>query len=145
MAYLLGKHANGWARFVTRTAFVPLLAGALLLAPGCAAIHGTARNLQVTNRPGYFELHWQHLETRSTSLVYEWSSAGSSIAMQQTSRIEGGIARVEIHDASGSLVHSEDLRESSSLSTFSGEMGVWRVSLRLNRVSGTIGFRLQGS
>ena len=144
MAHLLRKDETNWGRTVVRRA-IPLLVATLLLAPGCAAIHGTARDLQVTNRPGYFELHWERLETHSTSLAYEWSSAGSSVAMQQMSRIQGGIVKVEIHDASGSLVHSEDLGDAGSLTTFSGKAGVWRVSLRLERVTGMIGLRLQGA
>ena len=122
-----------------------LYAGLLLLAPGCTATLGGGKNLQITNRPGYFELHWDRLEAHSTSLSYDWSSAGSSVALQQTSRIEGGSAKVEIQDASGAIVHTEDLGREGSLTTLSGKSGTWRISLKLRSVSGTIGLRLQGA
>jgi len=121
-----------------------ILAGLLLFANGCATT-GVGKNLQVTNRPGYFELHWERLEARSTELTYEWSSAGSSVALQKTSRIEGGAAKVEIQDASGATVHAEDLGREGSLTTLSGKSGTWRISLRLRSATGTIGLRLQGA
>jgi len=121
------------------------LAGLLLFAPGCTATLGGSKNLQVTNRPGYFELHWERLETHSTSLTYEWSSAGSSVALQQTSRIQGGTAKVEIQDAGGTTVHAEDLGHEGSLTTLSGKSGTWRISLKLRSVTGMIGLRLQGA
>ena len=122
-----------------------LLAGLLLFAHGCTAMHGVGKNLQVTNRPGYFELHWERLETHSTELTYDWSSAGSSVALQQTSRIEGGTAKLEIQDASGATVHSEDLGREGSLTTISGKSGTWRISLKLRSATGAIGLRLQGA
>lgn len=121
-----------------------LLAGLLLFAPGCMTTYG-GKNLAVTNRPGYFELHWEHVDARSTDLSYEWSSAGASVAMQQTSRIEAGTVKIEIHDASGATVHSEDLGHEGSLTTLSGKSGTWRISLKLRGVTGTIGLRLQGA
>jgi len=122
-----------------------LFLGLLLLTPGCTSMNSVGKNLQVTNRPGYFELHWERLETHSTELSYDWPSAGSSVALQQTSRIEGGTATLEIRDASGAVVHTEDLKREGSLTTLSGKSGAWRVSLRLRSVTGTIGLRLQGA
>lgn len=125
-----------------RIVVIAVILAALAGLTGCASTHEVAKALTVMNQPDSFSLHIGSMENFSHRLRYAWQNSGSKAVVRQASSITGGVARVEVRDPAGHLVHSKSLSESGSFITPEGKPGVWRISLILDRATGSVTFEV---
>lgn len=123
---------------MNRMALFVILALVLLL-PGCAAsTRSVAKDLTVMNEPQEFSLHIGAIENFSQRLRYQWGNAGTKATVRQASSIKDGIARIEVRDGRGIIVHTKSLAEQGSFITGEGRPGIWRISVILDRATGSV-------
>lgn len=119
-----------------------LLAVALLLS-GCASTRKVSRDAQVLNEPGVFSLRIGSLETISNRRRYEWINAMGKATVRQASDVKSGVARIEVRDAAGIIVHSKSLSQKGSFATAAGKPGVWKILLVLDDATGSVMFEVK--
>ena len=105
---------------------------------GCAASHEVAHDLAVTNRADFFQVRWGSLETYTGRVSYEWTNSGSRATIRQECHTRDGLARIEIRDAAGIVVHWKNLRERGEFVTPDGESGVWKITVILDKATGSL-------
>lgn len=133
---------------MTRTAprllrFLIALAAGPLLGAGCAASHTVARDLTVTNQPDSFEMHIGELENFHQRFTYQWPNSGTKATVRQASSITKGIAKLEIKDPTGHLVHDKNLSEVGTFISLEGKPGVWKIRVTLEEATGSVTFLVQ--
>lgn len=119
-----------------------ILAVALLLS-GCASTRKVSRELMVMNEPGIFSLRIGSLENISHRRRYEWINAMGKATVRQASNVKSGVARIEIRDAAGIIVHSKSLSPKGSFVTAAGKPGVWKILLVLDHATGSVMFEVK--
>jgi PBP1b-binding outer membrane lipoprotein LpoB len=119
-----------------------ILAVALLLS-GCASTRKVSRELMVMNEPGIFSLRIGSLENISHRRQYEWINAMGQATVRQASKVKSGVARIEVRDAAGIIVHSKSLSQKGSFVTAAGKPGVWRILLVLDHATGSVMFEVK--
>lgn len=120
-----------------------VLAALVLLCAGCGSSRTVARDLTVMNEPQEFSLHIGSVENFSDRLRYQWGNGAAKATVRQASRIQDGIARLEIRDGTGIIVHSKSLAEQGSFVTAEGKPGVWRISVILQGATGNVTFSVR--
>lgn len=105
---------------------------------GCAASHEVGHDLAVTNRADFFQVRWGSLENDTRRLTYEWTNSGSRATVRQECDTRDGLARIEIRDAAGIVVHWKNLRERGEFVTPDGESGVWKITVILDKATGSL-------
>jgi hypothetical protein len=116
---------------------------ALLLSAGCAASHTVVRDLTVTNQADSFEMHVGTVENYSQRFTYQWTTTGTKATVRQASSITKGIAKLEIKDPTGHLVHDKSLTEVGTFISLEGKPGVWKIRLTLEEATGSVTFLVQ--
>ena len=119
-----------------------ILAVALLLS-GCASTRKVSRELTVMNEPGIFSLRIGSLENISNRRRYEWINAMGQATVRQASNVKSGVARIEVRDAAGIIVHSKSLSPKGSFVTAAGKPGVWKILLVLDHATGSVMFEVK--
>lgn len=119
------------------------VAVASLLSAGCAASHTVARDLTVTNQQDSFEMHVGTVENYSQRFTYQWTNTGAKATVRQASSITKGIAKLEIKDPTGHLVHDKSLTEVGTFISLEGKPGVWKIRLTLEEATGSVTFLVQ--
>jgi len=119
-----------------------ILALALVLS-GCASTRKVSRELTVMNEPGIFSLRIGSLEDISNRRRYEWINAMGKATVRQASTIKSGIARIEVRDADGIIVHSKSLSQRGSFVTSAGRPGLWKILLVLDHANGSVMFEVK--
>jgi len=119
-----------------------ILAVALLLS-GCASTRKVSRELMVMNEPGIFSLRIGSLENISHRRRYEWINAMGQATVRQASNVKSGVARIEVRDAAGIIVHSKSLSQKGSFVTATGKPGVWMILLVLDHATGSVMFEVK--
>jgi len=95
------------------------------------------------NEPGVFSLRLDSMTDLSNRPRYEWINAMGKATVRQASRIKTGVARIEIRDAAGFIVHSKSLTQRGSFATAAGKPGVWTILLVLNHATGSVAFDIK--
>lgn len=126
-----------------RLVYVLSIASALLLS-GCASTRTIGNDFRVTNRSDFFEFRIGSAENFTMAQTYAWWNPDSSALIRQTSEIRNGVARLEIRDVNGLVVHAKNLREQGTLATFSGVPGMWSVEVTLDKATGSVRFQVEG-
>jgi hypothetical protein len=119
-----------------------ILAFALLLS-GCASTRKVSRDIMVMNEPGVFSLRIGSLENISNRRRYEWINAMGKATVRQASDVKSGVARIEVRDAAGIIVHSKSLTQKGSFTTTAGKPGVWKILLVLDHATGSVMFEVK--
>ncbi len=115
----------------------------VLTCAGCASTHKVARDLTVMNDPQEFSLHIGAVENFSDRLRYQWGNGTTKATVRQASRITDGLARLEVRDGTGIIVHSKSLAEQGSFLTAEGKPGVWRISVIMQGATGSVTFAVK--
>lgn len=97
----------------------------------------------VMNEPGIFSLRIASLEDISHKRRYEWVNAMGKATVRQASNVKSGVARVEIRDGAGIIVHSKSLSPKGSFATAAGKPGVWKIILVLDHATGSVMFEVK--
>jgi hypothetical protein len=121
---------------------LPILVVALLFS-GCASTRKVSRDIMVLNEPGIFSLSISSLEDISNRRRYEWINAMGKATVRQASDVKSGIARIEVRDAAGIIVHSKSLSQKGSSATAAGKPGVWKILLVLDHATGSVKFEVK--
>ena len=121
---------------------LPILVVALLFS-GCASTRKVSRDIMVLNEPGIFSLRIGSLEDISNRRRYEWINAMGKATVRQASNVNSGVARVEVRDAAGIIVHSKSLSQKGSFATAAGKPGIWRILLVLDDATGSVMFEVK--
>jgi len=121
---------------------LPILVVALLFS-GCASTRKVSRDIMVLNEPGIFSLRISSLEDISNRRRYEWINAMGKASVRQASDVKSGIARIEVRDAVGIIVHSKSLSQNGSFATAAGKPGVWKILLVLDHATGDVKFEVK--
>jgi hypothetical protein len=111
---------------------------AVLVTAGCASTHSVSKDLDVTREPDRFRIRIGSLENFTDMLEYDWTSAGSIVAVSQVCDLTGGDAHFEIRDPSGLVIHSRSLRTPGTSVTAAGQPGVWKMRLDLRKATGSV-------
>ena len=102
-----------------------------------------SRDAQVLNEPGVFSLRIGSLEEISNRRRYEWINAMGKATVRQASDVKSGVARIEVRDAAGIIVHSKSLSQKGSFATAAGKPGVWKILLVLDDATGSVMFEVK--
>jgi len=121
---------------------LPILAIALLLS-GCASTRKVSRELTVLNEPGIFSLRIGSMENITNRRRYEWINAMGKATVRQASTVKSGVARIEVRDAAGIIVHSKSLSQKGSFVAAAGKPGVWKILLVLDHATGSVMFEVK--
>jgi hypothetical protein len=103
---------------------------------------GPANQLEVSNNPGIFEWQVTALRNVSQTLTYDWQNPGTTANVNQASSVTSGTATLTVLDASGAQVYTRNLAENGTFNTSTGATGAWTVTVELDKVHGTLNFRL---
>jgi hypothetical protein len=114
-----------------------------LLFSGCASTRKVSRDIMVLNEPGIFSLRIGSLEDISNRRRYEWINAMGKASVRQASDLKSGIARIEVRDAAGIIVHSKSLSQNGSFAMAAGKPGVWKILLVLDHATGDVKFEVK--
>ena len=120
-----------------------LVVALIVCLSGCASTRKVSRDLMVMNEPGIFSLRIASLEDISNRRRYEWINAMGKATVRQASNVKSGVARIEVRDASGIIVHSKSLSQKGSFATAAGKPGVWKILLVLNHATGSVMFEVK--
>lgn len=120
-----------------------LLAAGLLACGSSDRLIGPSNQLQVTNAADDFQLQVTALDRIQQTLSYTWTNTGDSASVNQASAITGGSATLTIRDPNGLVVYQSGLDVNGTAHTAKGVAGAWRITVRLQAVSGAINFRVQ--
>jgi hypothetical protein len=110
---------------------------------GCASTRKVSRELMVMNEPGIFSLRIVSLENISHRRRFEWVNAMGQATVRQASNVKSGVARIEVRDAAGIIVHSKSLSQKGSFVTAAGKPGVWGILLVLDHATGSVMFEIK--
>ena len=110
---------------------------------GCASTRKVSRDIAVLNEPGIFNLRIGSLEDISNRRRYEWINAMGKATVRQASSVKSGIARIEVRDAAGIIVHSKSLSQKGSFETAAGKPGIWKILLVLKDATGSVMFEIK--
>ena len=121
---------------------LPILVVALLFS-GCASTRKVSRDIMVMNEPGIFSLRIASLENISNRRRYEWINAMGKATIRQASDVKSGVARVEVRDAAGIIVHSKSLSQKGLFATAAGKPGIWKILLFLDHATGSVMFEVK--
>ena len=107
---------------------------------GCASTRKVNQDLSVLNEPGIFSLRIDTMNDISHRRRFEWINAMGKATVRQNSKVRSGIARIEIRDAAGFIVHSKSLSQKGSFATAAGKPGIWTILLVLDHAAGSAAF-----
>ena len=117
--------------------------GVLIITTGCSNNSLAPFQPEIANIADNFQFQATGVKYVSTTLTYTWSNSGDSAKVNHASVITGGSATVTLIDTDGVEKYSSALKASGDEFSQLGTPGNWTVRVVLNRVSGTLNFRVQ--
>lgn len=118
----------------------------VLLIPACGGGNSALNprfQPEVNNAVDNFQFQSTGVQNVTETLNYTWQNTGTRANVNQACAITSGSAFLHIADAQGANLYSGDLRANGTFTTVAGQTGDWRIQVVLDRVSGTLNFRVQ--
>lgn len=104
---------------------------------------GPSNQPEVANSRDTFQFQASGLTLTTQTLAYTWENTGTSANVNQSGTVSGGSATLTIRTPSGAEAYSRDLATTGTFTTGTGTPGNWRIEVRLEKVTGTLNFRVQ--
>ena len=99
---------------------------------------------EVGNVTDSFQFQTTGITDITQTLQYTWRNTGTQANVDQACAISAGTGTLTIRDALNVAVYSNDLRTNgSAMASLPGATGNWTIQVNMNRVSGTLNFRVQ--
>ncbi len=98
---------------------------------------------EIINTPDNFQFQATGTQNVSATVSYNWSNSGTQATINHSSTVDSGTTLLRIYDANNTMVYSSGLSASLNEPTTAGVAGMWRVSVVLTNVYGTLNFRAQ--
>ena len=77
------------------------------------------------------------------TLTYQWQNSGTAASIDQTSSVSMGSAKINLLDASNTMVYSGDLKTDGTFTSTAGTAGQWTMQIVLSNVTGSLNFHAQ--
>jgi hypothetical protein len=128
---------------------VTLAAGALVglgLVSGCGQkthLIGPANQLEVSNAPDNFQFQATALDHVEQTLTFTWSMSETVADVNQACSISEGTGTLILRDSTGTEVYRRSLSDNGTFNSELGVAGNWTIDVVLDKVSGTLNFRVQ--
>jgi len=122
------------------------LLGLALLVGACSEstnVIGPGNQLEITNTTDNFQWQVTALSSVTQTLTYTWANTGTTANVNQSSSLGGGSASIRVVDGSGTEVYAKSLATNGTFQTGAGTAGDWKVTVTLDKATGTLNFRLQ--
>jgi hypothetical protein len=114
-----------------------LVLAAALAVVGCGGDPlGPSGQLQVDKAVDTFLITALTLEDANETLSYRWDNTGTQATVVITDGISSGSAILTIEDASGTVVHQDDIADDNDTDTAVGVAGSWRIQIDIQNVTG---------
>lgn len=104
---------------------------------------GPSNQPEVANSRDTFQFQASGLTVTTQTLAYTWENTGTSANVNQSGVVSSGSATLTIRTPSGAEAYSRDLATTGTFTTSTGMPGNWRIEVRLEKVTGTLNFRVQ--
>ena len=115
-----------------------LVLAAVLAVSGCGDDPlGPSGQLQVEKTVDIFLINAMTLEDANETLSYQWDNTGTQATVLVTDGISSGSAILTIEDASGTVLHQDDIADDNDTDTAVGVSGSWRIQIDIQNVTGS--------
>jgi len=109
---------------------------AVLTACGVSDSLGPVATVEATNSVDQFQLQVLAMEDGTGTRTYAWENTGTQATVDIVQNISSGSAILTIQDASGTVVHQEDIANDNDTDTSVGIAGSWTIEVRMEKATG---------